>query len=149
MSTTNLSETDMTPALVVSGVSHSFVDTKVLNDVSLTVDQGAFVMLLGLNGAGKSTLFSLITRLYDNVSVQISIRGFDVRRRPSQALQRLGRDLERKTVGVRDFAGAGYFRVRPLARHMAERDQAVFGIGCKDRRQGGVERGERRCGWTA
>ena len=100
MSATNPSETDKTPALVVSGVSHSFGDTKVLNDVSLTVDQGAFVMLLGLNGAGKSTLFSLITRLYDNVSGQISIRGFDVRRRPSQALQRLGVVFQSRTLDI-------------------------------------------------
>ena len=100
MSATNPSETDKTPALVVSGVSHSFGDTKVLDDVSLTVDQGAFVMLLGLNGAGKSTLFSLITRLYDNVSGQISIRGFDVRRRPSQALQRLGVVFQSRTLDI-------------------------------------------------
>jgi ABC-2 type transport system ATP-binding protein len=79
-----------TPALVVSGVGHAFGDKRVLENVSLTVPQGAFVVLLGLNGAGKSTLFSLITRLYDNVSGSIAICGFDVRRRPSQALQKLG-----------------------------------------------------------
>ena len=45
-------ESDRTPALVVDGVSHSFGDTKVLDNVSLTVEQGAFVMLLGRNGAG-------------------------------------------------------------------------------------------------
>lgn len=78
---------DATPSLVVNGVSHAFGDKRVLDNVSLTVPQGAFVMLLGLNGAGKSTLFSLVTRLYDNVSGEISIRGFDVRRKPSQALQ--------------------------------------------------------------
>ena len=100
MSATNQSETDKTPALVVSGVSHSFGDTKALDNVSLTVDQGAFVMLLGLNGAGKSTLFSLVTRLYDNVSGQISIRGFDVRRRPSQALQRLGVVFQSRTLDI-------------------------------------------------
>ena len=71
-----------------------------LDNVSLTVEQGAFVMLLGLNGAGKSTLFSLITRLYDNVSGQISIRGFDVRRRPSQALQRLGVVFQSRTLDI-------------------------------------------------
>ncbi|HVZ03715.1 ABC transporter ATP-binding protein [Hyphomicrobium sp.] len=93
-------EKDKTPALVVNGVSHSFGDKKVLDNVSLTVEQGAFVMLLGLNGAGKSTLFSLITRLYDNVSGQITIRGFDVRRKPSQALQRLGVVFQSRTLDV-------------------------------------------------
>jgi ABC-2 type transport system ATP-binding protein len=89
---------DTTPSLVVSGVSHAFGDKGVLDNVSLTVPQGAFVVLLGLNGAGKSTLFSLVTRLYDNVSGQISIRGFDVRRRPSQALQKLGVVFQSRTL---------------------------------------------------
>jgi ABC-2 type transport system ATP-binding protein len=93
-------EADRTPALVVNGVSHSFGDRKVLDRVSLTVEQGAFVVLLGLNGAGKSTLFSLITRLYDNVTGEIFIRGFDVRRRPSQALQRLGVVFQSRTLDV-------------------------------------------------
>lgn len=86
------------PALSVQGVSHSFGDKRVLDTVSLKVPQGAFVMLLGLNGAGKSTLFSLITRLYDNVSGNIFIRGYDVRRKPSQALQKLGVVFQSRTL---------------------------------------------------
>lgn len=89
---------DGVPALSVAGVSHSFGDKRVLDNVSLTVPQGAFVVLLGLNGAGKSTLFSLITRLYDNVSGNILIRGFDVRRRPSEALQKLGVVFQSRTL---------------------------------------------------
>lgn len=85
-------------ALVVSGVSHAFGDRAALKDVSLEVPHGAFVVLLGLNGAGKSTLFSLITRLYDNVSGQISILGHDVRRRPTAALQRLGVVFQSRTL---------------------------------------------------
>ncbi len=93
-----LAASDPTPALCVSGVSHSFGEKRVLDNVSLTVAQGAFVVLLGLNGAGKSTLFSLVTRLYDNVSGAITIRGFDVRRKPSQALQRLGVVFQSRTL---------------------------------------------------
>lgn len=94
----SLTDPDATAALAVTGVSHSFGDKRVLQDVSLTVPQGAFVILLGLNGAGKSTLFSLITRLYDNVSGEILIRGFDVRRRPTAALQRLGVVFQSRTL---------------------------------------------------
>ena len=46
--------------------------------------------LLGVNGAGKTTLFSLVTRLYDNVSGRIAVFGHDVRRDPGAALAELG-----------------------------------------------------------
>ena len=67
------------------GVSHSFGPVQALDDVSLAVPRGAFVVLLGPNGAGKSTLFALVTRLYDNVSGEIRILGHDVRRQPTAA----------------------------------------------------------------
>lgn len=86
------------PALSVDRVSHSFGDTKALDNVSLEVLRGRFVVLLGLNGAGKSTLFSLVTRLYDNVSGEIRIMGHDVRREPSAALQRLGVVFQSRTL---------------------------------------------------
>jgi ABC-2 type transport system ATP-binding protein len=100
MAAAGSAESERTPALVVNGVSHSFGDRKVLDRVSLTVEQGQFVVLLGLNGAGKSTLFSLVTRLYDNVTGEIFIRGFDVRRRASQALQRLGVVFQSRTLDI-------------------------------------------------
>jgi ABC-2 type transport system ATP-binding protein len=80
----------VTPALAVAGVSHAFGKVRALDDVSLTVDEGAFVALLGVNGAGKTTLFSLITRLYDNVSGRIAVCGNDLRRMPGPALAELG-----------------------------------------------------------
>ncbi len=85
-------------ALVVRGVSHSFGGTKALDNVSLSVPRGTFTVLLGLNGAGKSTLFALITRLYDNTSGEIEILGYDVRRKPTAALQRLGVVFQSKTL---------------------------------------------------
>lgn len=91
-------DTGAADALVVSQVSHRFGDTLALDGVSLEVPRGTFVMLLGLNGAGKSTLFSLVTRLYDNVTGEIRILGHDVRRRPSAALQRLGVVFQSRTL---------------------------------------------------
>ena len=87
-------------ALIVRGVSHSFGDIVALDNVSLTMPSGTFGVLLGLNGAGKSTLFSLITRLYDNVSGEIEILGHDVRRKPTAALQRLGVVFQSRTLDV-------------------------------------------------
>jgi len=78
------------PALLISGVSHTFGKTQALSDVSLDVLTGRFTALLGVNGAGKTTLFSLITRLYDNVSGSIEVGGHDVRREPGPALAQMG-----------------------------------------------------------
>ncbi len=80
----------MTVALEVVAVSHSFGKLKALDGVSLVVPAGRFVALLGVNGAGKTTLFSLITRLYDNVTGTIAVCGHDLRRTPGPALAELG-----------------------------------------------------------
>ncbi|MBB5222369.1 ABC-2 type transport system ATP-binding protein [Amaricoccus macauensis] len=80
----------MTDALNVDQVSHAFGKLKALDGVSLTVPAGRFVALLGVNGAGKTTLFSLVTRLYDNVSGKIAVCGHDLRRTPGPALAELG-----------------------------------------------------------
>lgn len=79
-----------TDALRITGLSHSFGSVKALSDVSLTVPRGSFTALLGVNGAGKTTLFSLVTRLYSNISGSIEVAGHDVRRQPAQAMARLG-----------------------------------------------------------
>lgn len=89
---------DTVPALDVKSVSHRFGDTLALDNVSLVLPTGTFGVLLGLNGAGKSTLFSLITRLYDNVTGEIRILGNDVRRRPTAALQQLGVVFQSRTL---------------------------------------------------
>lgn len=80
----------MPPALRVADVSHAFGKVQALDAVSLDVGQGRFVALLGVNGAGKTTLFSLVTRLYDNVSGTIEVSGHDIRRAPGPALARMG-----------------------------------------------------------
>ncbi|MGA1932039.1 ATP-binding cassette domain-containing protein [Arcobacter sp. YIC-464] len=49
--------------LELKNVDFSYGSKKVLNNISFSIKQGSFSVLLGLNGAGKSTVFSLITRL--------------------------------------------------------------------------------------
>lgn len=87
-------------ALEVVSVTHRFGQRVALDDVSLTAPSGAFTALLGLNGAGKTTLFSLITRLYENRTGSIAVRGRDVRREPSAALARLGVVFQARTLDL-------------------------------------------------
>lgn len=54
-------------------------DLAVLHDVSLSVEPGETVAIVGPSGGGKSTLCQLIPRFYDVTSGSISIDGQDVR----------------------------------------------------------------------
>ena len=52
---------------------------KVLDGVSLRVEKGERLSLVGLNGAGKTTLIKLLCRLYDPEEGQILLDGTDIR----------------------------------------------------------------------
>ena len=91
-------ELAQTPALEIDHVSHRYGARVALNDVSLTVRQSSFTVLLGLNGAGKSTLFSLITRLYAIRSGQIRIFGHDVGSEPGAALSAPAESTEKAAI---------------------------------------------------
>jgi ABC-type multidrug transport system fused ATPase/permease subunit len=51
----------------------------VLCDVSMKLDPGETLVLVGLNGAGKTTLLKLLTRLYDPTGGRILLDGHDLR----------------------------------------------------------------------
>jgi zinc transport system ATP-binding protein len=54
-----VSDPERIPAIEVAGVSFSFGEETVLQDVSLTVNTGDFVGIIGPNGGGKTTLLRL------------------------------------------------------------------------------------------
>ena len=67
-------------SLELAGVMQgSDPDTDVLVDVSLRVDAGSTVAIVGTSGAGKTTLAMLIARMYDVTSGSVRLDGNDVR----------------------------------------------------------------------
>lgn len=49
-------------ALEVKELSFSYGQNKILDKISLTIEEGQITTIMGANGCGKSTLFSLMTR---------------------------------------------------------------------------------------
>ncbi len=64
--------------VAIEGVSKRFGATSAVSDLSLTVDDGAFVVLLGPTGAGKTTTLRLIAGLERPDAGRILIAGQDV-----------------------------------------------------------------------
>ncbi|MDB5054714.1 MAG: yknV [Bacilli bacterium] len=58
-----------------------------LNDISLHVDAGQSVALVGHTGSGKSTIINLISRFYDPVEGSVKIDGYNIRDVTIQSLR--------------------------------------------------------------
>ena len=54
-------------------------EDSVLNDISLTIEPGSIVGIIGSTGCGKSTLVSMIPRLYDPDEGEILVDGVNVK----------------------------------------------------------------------
>ena len=60
----------------------------VLNNVTLTIEQGQMTALVGASGAGKTTLADLIPRFYDPTHGKVLIDGVDLRHLEIDSLRR-------------------------------------------------------------
>ncbi len=61
----------------------------VLQDISVVIEAGSTVALVGVNGAGKTTLIKLLTRLYDPTEGDILLDGRNIKEYEPEALYRL------------------------------------------------------------
>ena len=69
-------------------VTKRFGDVLAVDDLSLTVEEGEVVVLLGTSGCGKTTTLRMINRLVEPTSGTIRIAGRDVMTMPAHQLRR-------------------------------------------------------------
>ena len=67
--------------ITLDNVSFSYNDKdgQVLKNISLKIEKGEKIALVGYNGAGKTTLIKLIMRLYDISSGEIKMNGLNIK----------------------------------------------------------------------
>ena len=77
-------------SIVFKNVDFSYNSEKViLKDISVTINKGQAIAIVGESGAGKSTLADLIPRFYDVTSGEITIDGTNIKDIPLKDLRNL------------------------------------------------------------
>jgi len=112
-------------SIALDQVTKRYQGLPVVNDVSLNVGEGEFLVLLGPSGSGKSTLLRAIAGLTDVDLGTIALHGRDVTR-----------------VSARDREVGFVFQHYALFRHMSVADNIEFAL--RVRRVRAAERRKRR-----
>jgi len=107
------------PPIAIKGLRKSFGEQKVLNGITLQVERGETVAVLGRSGGGKSVLLKLIIRLQNPDAGSIAIAGREIAGLEEKELNEV-----RKTVGFLFQQAALYDSLTvkenvrfPLSRH--------------------------------
>ena len=74
--------------IVLQNLIKRFATHTVVDDMSLAVEQGETLVLLGTSGCGKTTTLKMINRLIEPTSGSISVDGVDVRQQVGPELRR-------------------------------------------------------------
>jgi sulfate transport system ATP-binding protein len=112
-------------SIALDQVTKRYQALPVVNDVSLAIEQGEFLVLLGPSGSGKSTLLRAIAGLVEIDHGSVSLHGRDV-----------------TGVAARDRGVGFVFQHYALFRHMSVADNVEFAL--RVRRMRAADRRERR-----
>jgi len=118
--------------VTLDSVSKSYKGEKVLDQVSLEINEGERIVLLGASGCGKTTILRLIAGFIAPDMGSISIAGELVARDG-----RIFRQPEQRNLGM-------VFQDLALWPHLSVKGNVEFGLKAKGLPKGEREKGSRR-----
>ena len=71
--------TNFNKSIIFSNVSFAYEKDKILDDISLTINKGETVALVGSSGSGKTTFINLLERFYDVSEGEILLDGINIK----------------------------------------------------------------------
>ncbi|MHB1049371.1 MAG: ABC transporter ATP-binding protein [Bacteroidota bacterium] len=84
----------MTQAVHTTNLTFAYNQRPVVNDISLSIDEGSIYGFVGPNGAGKSTTIKLLLGLLTPQSGSVQIFGMDMKNRRATLLRSIGSLVE-------------------------------------------------------
>ncbi|HWP97811.1 MAG TPA: ABC transporter ATP-binding protein [Syntrophomonadaceae bacterium] len=100
-----------------------------LKHVSIQVDEGSIVSLIGANGAGKTTTLKTISGLLRSKSGSIKLRGKDISTVPAQDIVKLG--ISQVPEGRRVFASLSVLENLEMGAYL-RRDKKEIALNLRD-----------------
>lgn len=119
------------PVLQISNISKTFLGNRVLSEVSLDIDEGEVLALVGHNGSGKSTLAKILSGFYEPDEGGAILCG-------STPLE-LGEPNHAKAAGLRFV-----HQQARLIDTMTVSDNIALSLGSETTRTGRIRRGRER-----
>ena len=107
-----------THKLETQNITMKFGDETIIRDISITVDQGELVSLLGVSGSGKTTLFNCISGIYQPTAGRVLLDGEDITGTTGHISYMLQKDLLLPYKTIEDNVGL------PLVIRGMSRDEA-------------------------
>lgn len=83
-------------------VTFAYGETNVLSNVSLNVEKGKMVALVGSSGSGKTTLVDLLPRFWDITKGNINVDGIDIRDLKLKSLRNLIGNVNQEPILFND-----------------------------------------------
>lgn len=80
----------MSNIIEIEGLSKRYGDLVALNNLNLTIEEGAVVGFIGPNGAGKTTTMRILTTLLRPSSGTARVAGYDVAQNPDAVRRAIG-----------------------------------------------------------